>query len=293
MKENRGSGDPLGNEEKMEKEKQTASVISQKSIAPGIYDLWLQTSLAKEAHAGQFIGVYPKDRSTLLPRPISICEVSEAKDALRLVYRVVGQGTGEFSGLAAGDTVEILGILGNGFPLAAAAGKRAVLMGGGIGIPPMVELAKELATTVGSEDSVGSTNAGSNAGAASVDAVMGYRDGTLFLDKELSSYATLHIATEDGSVGTKGNVIDAICAEQIDADVIFACGPMPMLRAIKQYAEEKHITAYISLEEHMACGVGACLGCVVKTKEIDAHSHVYNARICTDGPVFDAKEVEI
>lgn len=75
--------------------------------------------------------------------------------------------------------------------------------------------------------------------------------------------------------------------------MIFACGPMPMLRAIKAYAQEKNIPAYISLEEHMACGVGACLGCVVKTKEIDHHSHVHNARICTDGPVFEAEEVEI
>ena len=101
------------------------------------------------------------------------------------------------------------------------------------------------------------------------------------------------MATEDGSVGTKGNVMNTIEENHLQADVIFACGPMPMLRAIKKYAEEKKIKAYISLEEHMACGVGACLGCVVKTKEVDHHSHVHNARICTDGPVFDAEEVEI
>ena len=87
--------------------------------------------------------------------------------------------------------------------------------------------------------------------------------------------------------------MNAIEENHLQADVIFACGPMPMLCAIKKYAEEKKIKAYISLEEHMACGVGACLGCVVKTKEVDHHSHVHNARICTDGPVFDAEEVEI
>ena len=87
--------------------------------------------------------------------------------------------------------------------------------------------------------------------------------------------------------------MNAIEENGISADVIFACGPMPMLRAIKQYAEEMDITAYISLEEHMACGVGACLGCVVKTKKVDHHSHVHNARICTDGPVFEAAEVDI
>ena len=87
--------------------------------------------------------------------------------------------------------------------------------------------------------------------------------------------------------------MNAIEANGLQADVIFACGPMPMLRAIKGYAEEKGVEAYISLEERMACGVGACLGCVCKTKEVDHHSHVNNARICTDGPVFEAREVEI
>ena len=88
-------------------------------------------------------------------------------------------------------------------------------------------------------------------------------------------------------------MLDAIAENALEADIIYACGPMPMLRAIKRYAAEHGIKAYISLEEHMACGVGACLGCVVKTREVDAHSHVHNARICTDGPVFDAEEVEI
>ena len=94
-------------------------------------------------------------------------------------------------------------------------------------------------------------------------------------------------------VNDHGNVMDAIAENGLQADVILACGPMPMLRAIKQYAQEQKITAYISLEERMACGVGACLGCVVKTKNKDAHSHVNNARICTDGPVYLASEVEI
>jgi len=87
--------------------------------------------------------------------------------------------------------------------------------------------------------------------------------------------------------------MDAISENDLKADIIFACGPMPMLRAIKKYAEESGTEAFISLEEHMACGVGACLGCVCKTKQVDHHSHVHNARICTDGPVFDAREVDI
>ena len=249
------------------KKKITATVLSQKEIAPRIFDMWIATELAACAKAGQFIGVYPKDRSTLLPRPISICQVNDKKDALRIVYRIAGQGTAEFSSYCEGDSVEILGTLGNGFPTEAAEGK--------IGIPPMLELARELPASTEKQ------------------IIVGYRDDQLFLKEDLEKNGTVYIATEDGSVGTKGNVMNAIEANHLQADVIFACGPMPMLRAIKKYAEEKKIKAYISLEEHMACGVGACLGCVVKTKEVDHHSHVHNARICTDGPVFDAEEVEI
>ncbi|MBR6627971.1 MAG: dihydroorotate dehydrogenase electron transfer subunit [Lachnospiraceae bacterium] len=255
------------------KEKHTARVLSQKEAAPMIFDMWIETELAKQALPGQFICVYTKDKSALLPRPISICEVNEDKTALRIVYRIAGQGTKEFSSYQAGDSIAILGTLGNGFPKDKAVGKKVFLMGGGIGVPPILQLAKEMD--------------------AEKQIIVGYRDGNLFLKEDLDKYGRVYVATEDGSVGTKGNVMDAIAAEALEADMIFACGPMPMLRAIKRYAEDKGIDAYISLEEHMACGVGACLGCVVKTSEVDHHSHVHNARICTDGPVFEAKEVDI
>ena len=124
-------------------------------------------------------------------------------------------------------------------------------------------------------------------------AIMGYRNADTFLDRELSEHATLYVATEDGSLGTKGNVIDCIRENDLKADVLFACGPTPMLRAIKQYAEENKIECYISMEERMACGVGACLGCVCQSKEVDHHSHVHNKRVCKDGPVFLATEVEL
>ena len=169
--------------------------------------------------------------------------------------------------------MEVLGTLGNGFPLEEAEGKKVFLMGGGIGVPPILELAKRMN--------------------AEKQIIMGYRDSQTFLREDFEKYGKVYIATEDGSVGTRGNVMHAIAENALEADVIFACGPMPMLRAIKTYAAEHGIKAYISLEEHMACGVGACLGCVVKTKEKDHHSHVNNARICTDGPVFEAGEVEI
>ena len=258
------------------KKKLSAKILSQTEIAPGIFDMLLETELAKDAHAGQFVGVYPNDKSTLLPRPISICEVDFEKNTLRLVYRVAGKGTAEFSGYKEGDSLDIIGVLGNGYDIKPLLEKKVVLMGGGIGIPPMLELAKEL-----------------KAHGTEAVSVLGYRDSQTFLKDDFEKNGKLYIASEDGSVGTKGNVMNAIDAEGIDADVICACGPMPMLRAIKKYAQEKGIPAYISLEEHMACGVGACLGCVVKTKEVDHHSHVNNARICTDGPVFLAEDVEI
>ncbi len=258
-----------------QKWKEAARVYRQQQIAPGIYDMWISTKLARQAKPGQFISVYTQDRSALLPRPISICDADTANDRLRIVYRVAGKGTAEFSGYKTGHRVDVLGTLGNGFPLAAAEGKRVFLMGGGIGIPPMLLLASKIRN------------------AASVDVIVGYRDKELFLAEDLAKYAPVHVATEDGSVGTKGNVMDVIEAEGLTADVIFACGPMAMLRAIKQFSVQSGIEAYISLEERMACGVGACLGCVVRTREVDHHSHVNNARICTDGPVYRAADVEI
>lgn len=255
------------------KKKVTATIVSQKQIGEQIYDLWLETKLSKNAHPGQFVAVYPHDGSMLLPRPISICEADKAKNRLRLVYRVAGKGTAEFSTCKAGDQLDILGVLGNGFPVHKAKGKRVFLMGGGIGIPPMLELAKSMDSKK--------------------QILLGYRNKDLFLEEDLAKYGDVYVATEDGSVGTKGNVMDIINAYSLQTDMIMACGPMPMLRAIKKYAKEQGIPAYISLEERMACGVGACLGCVCKTAGVDAHSHVHNARICTEGPVFEAGEVDI
>lgn len=254
----------------MAKIKMTAKVESQVSLASDVFSMWIEAGeIAKQATTGQFVSVYSKDGSKLLPRPISLCEVDKEKGRIRLVYRVVGSGTKEFSAYQAGDSVEVLGPLGNGFPLVH---KKAFLIGGGIGIPPMLQLAKSLE--------------GEN------QIILGYRD-IRFLDEELAAYGKVYLAMEDGSAGTKGNVLDAIRENGLDAEVIFACGPTPMLRAIKAYAAEKGMECYLSLEERMACGVGACLGCVCQSTEVDHHSHVHNKRVCKDGPVFRAEEVEL
>ena len=250
-----------------------ASVISQENIATDIYSMWIKTDMADNAKAGQFIALYSKNGATLLPRPISICEIDKENKALRIVYRVVGKGTDEFSKMTEGDTVKVLGPLGNGYTLK---DKTAILAAGGIGVPPIVELAKELKEECNCK----------------INIVVGYRT-ELFLLEELKKYGEVFISTEDGSTGTKGNIIDAINENNVDGDIIYACGPMPMLRAVKKLAIDKDIEAQISLEERMACGIGACLGCVCKTKEKDEHSNVNNARICTDGPVFEARDVEL
>lgn len=259
----------------IKKTKRSCKIISQECIGKDIYSMWLNAGeIAKNAVPGQFVSLYSRDGSKLLPRPISLCEIDKEEEKLRLVYRVTGRGTGteEFSGLHAGVPIETLGPLGNGFPLDAVKGKKVFLIGGGIGIPPMLETAKQLD--------------------AEKTMVLGYRD-ELFLNKEFEAYGDVYVATEDGSAGTKGNVMDAIRENGLKADMIYACGPTPMLRAIKQYAEEQGIECYISLEERMACGIGACLACVCRSKEKDAHSNVNNKRICKDGPVFLATEVEI
>lgn len=260
-----------------DKRKCQALVVSQECVTKDIYSMWLQFpedfNVAEMAVPGQFISLYCHEGSRLLPRPISICEIAAEERKLRIVYRIAGEGTKEFSGLAEGDCIDVVGPLGNGFTLKEGS---AILIGGGIGIPPMLELSKAL-----------------SAKGEKVSVVLGYRDADLFLKKEFEPYAEVYVSTEDGSVGTKGNVIDAIRENGLTAETVYACGPIPMLRGVKTFGEEKQIPTQISMEERMACGIGACLACVCQSKDVDDHSHVHNKRVCKDGPVFDAQDIEI
>lgn len=266
----------------MAKIQSMAKITEMAELAEGIFSMWLQASeIAGQAVPGQFISLYCQDRDRLLPRPISLCEIDREQGILRLVYRVAGAGTKEFSQMSSGEEIRIMGPLGNGFPLDGCeqvsvmeSGKRAVLIGGGIGIPPLLQLSKELA--------------------GEVTVVVGYRNSDTFLLEELKKAADhLLIATEDGSLGTKGNVIDAIRENDVHGDVVYSCGPTPMLRGVKTWAAAEGIPAWLSMEERMACGIGACLGCVCQTTEVDDHSKVKNKRICKDGPVFLSTEIEL
>lgn len=267
-----------------ERAKRTLTVVENRQLAAGVYDLRLryrENEAPEQVIPGQFVGVYSRDSGRILPRPISICGWDPKTGTLRLVFRTVGAGTLEFSRCQPGETLDVLGILGNGYDLEKLAGKRVLLLGGGIGAPPLLGLAEAI------------SEKNRALGAGQVTAVLGYRTNDLFLDREFAKAADVVIATDDGSAGFHGNVIEAVRSEKPAFDVICACGPLPMLRGVKALALERDCPCYLSLEERMACGVGACLGCVTKTAKVDGHSHVKNARICTEGPVFEAREVLI
>ena len=250
-------------------------VLSQREISPGIFDLTLKTEhIAENASAGQFVSLYCNDGSRLLPRPISICGTGPEKGSLRLVYRVTGKGTGteEFSKLKKGDTIRAEGPLGNGFSTDISPEKTVMIIGGGIGIPPMLMTAERIS--------------------AGKKIILGYRDDLFLLD-EFEKLGEVYASTEDGSYGTHGNVLDVIRGKDIKADLIYACGPRPMLKALKAWAEEEKIPCYLSMEERMACGIGACLACVCASAEKDPHTNVQNKRVCKEGPVFLSTEVEL
>lgn len=261
------------------KKKAACRILENKELSHGIWSMTVKAgSIAETAVPGQFCSLYCKDRARLLPRPISICDADAASGTVRFVYRVVGNGTEEFSKLEKEDCIYILGPLGNGYRTEDVNG-HVLIFGGGVGIPPLLFLAKDLKKK-----------------GVKVTAVLGFRSKDTFLSDEFQKYADLIISTDDGSLGVKGTVLDAATVNEStlsDVSDIMACGPIPMLRGVKAYGKERDIRTQISMEERMACGIGVCLGCVIKTAENDEHSMVKNARVCKDGPVFPAELVDL
>ncbi|QKS73256.1 dihydroorotate dehydrogenase electron transfer subunit [Paenalkalicoccus suaedae] len=204
---------------------------------------------------GKFIHI---DVGRTLRRPISICEVDG--HSLTIVYRIEGTGTAWLSERQSGEVLNALGPLGSGYPIMKSG--KALLVGGGIGIPPLLQTAKELASN-----------------GVQVTTILGFRSEP-FLVEEFATYSDVHVVTEDGSHGTKGFVTDVMDA--FTYDTFYSCGPRAMLQAVKQRATSP---GYLSLEERMGCGVGACLACVC-----DKADGTY-AKVCTDGPVFESEEV--
>jgi len=248
--------------------KETSKIISNKEIARDVFEMIIANeTIPMETKPGQFINLYCQSGAKMLPRPISICEVNKDEKWVKIVYAVVGEGTKDFSLLQSGDSIEVLGPLGNGYTIHPC--EESILVGGGVGTPPLVELAKKIQ--------------------GKIFIYLGFRTNP-YLIEELKKYGEVYVATDDGSVGHHGTVIELMKKQEVTGQQLYACGPKPMLKALQDFAIEKNIEAQLSLEERMGCGFGACVGCVCKIKADNEAGYTYK-KVCKDGPVFDAKEV--
>lgn len=238
--------------------KELGVIVSNEIVAEDIYKMVLKASLARIAKPGQFIDVSVADKAHLLRRPISISEISG--DLITLYYKVIGFGTNKMAFFKPTETIEIIGPLGNGFPLVK--DKKVLIVGGGIGIAPLLELAKNLSKE------------------NEITFVLGYQTkNQIYLEKDLSKYGKVIITTDDGSEGTKANPVVYLNNNEIDFDVVYACGPLVMLKAIDlKYRNKKE--GYLSFEARMGCGVGVCYGCAIQTTR-------GNIRVCHEGPVLE------
>ena len=237
-------------------------LISNEEIAEGIFDMRLsyeQDDLP--VSCGQFAHVYVPGKT--LRRPISVCDASD--NVLRLVYQVKGEGTGIMSRMSGGE-VDVLVPLGNGFSIRK--GKKYCLIGGGIGVPPMLYTAKQC------DDPL---------------IITGFRSKSLvILQDDLKKAGETLLCTDDGSAGKKGFVTDLLRERIAEIDEVCACGPTPMLKAVAAVCREFGKPCQVSLEERMGCGVGACLVCAVKVRK---NGEEIMQHVCKNGPVFQAEEV--
>lgn len=235
-------------------------ILSRREVAPRQTEFVLKSAaLASEAKPGQFIHINVESAKHLLRRPISICDVE--KDTVRIIFEIKGEGTHLLNQKQAGDTLDVIGPLGRGFDIKEG---RAFVIGGGIGVFPLFMLCRTLDKP---------------------EIFLGFRTkAQIALEEEFAALGSLHIATDDGTYGHSGFAIDIMRDFPDKADVIYACGPAPMLKAVAAMAAERSIPAQISMEQRMGCGIGACLCCVCRTK--DGYS-----KVCQSGPVFNADEV--
>lgn len=241
-------------------------LVQKGEISKDIFSFWLENKeLAAITRAGQFAHVAVPGKT--LRRPISVCDVNES--SIRLVFQVKGDGTKILSQAPLGSTINVLAPLGNGFNIQP--DKSYAFVGGGIGVPPMLYASKQT-----NGDKI---------------AILGFRNKSAVILEEDFKHAhnNVIVTTDDGSYGKKGFVTDSL-EEVIDkVDVVCACGPMVMLKGVAQIAKQHNKPCFVSLEERMGCGIGACLVCACKTKKEngeETYSHV-----CKNGPVYNAEEV--
>lgn len=249
-------------------------VVRQEEIAQHIFELTLQGQIVQESNPGQFVHIrISESLEPLLRRPISIANIDKEQSEFTVIYRAEGRGTKLLSEKQIGDEVDVLGPLGNGFPIdELSKGQTALLIGGGIGVPPLYELSKQL-----------------NAKGVETIHVFGFQnEDVAFYEEQFSKLGVTHFATVDGSKGTKGFVTDVLEELQPDFDVFYSCGPTPMLTALEHFYPNKK--GYLSFEQRMACGIGACFACVCKTTDKVEKDYV---KICSDGPVFEKGVVKL
>ena len=246
--------------------------IIRKCILPGYrLDITLYCpDIAALAVPGQFVHIRIPGHT--LRRPISIAEIGRSTGELRIIFEIRGEGTKWLASCSKGDLLNLLGPLGNGFSILSP-DKKAIVIGGGIGIPPLLEVAKCYRENA--------------------DVLLGFRNKqTAFLIGEFQDFGcNTAISSDDGSIGRRGFVSNLLIdfLNKKTPDIIYACGPTAMLKSIAQIAGEYHIRCQVSMEERMGCGVGACLVCACKVKRKNG-SETYK-HVCKDGPVFEGSEV--
>jgi dihydroorotate dehydrogenase electron transfer subunit len=225
--------------------------------------------IAEEAKAGQFVHIQCEGKT--LRRPISICEINKDNGIIRLVFDIRGEGTQWLSDRKKGETLNVLGPLGNGFDLSNT-NKKVLFIGGGMGSPPLLEAAKAFN--------------------GNADAILGFKclGNSMLVNDFNNCCSDVLLTSDDGTLGEKGFVTSTLIKriQNTKYDILYSCGPLAMLKAVSKIALENSIECYVSMEERMACGVGACLvcACKVKVNNKEAYKHV-----CKDGPVFNAKEI--
>ncbi|MCF6094766.1 dihydroorotate dehydrogenase electron transfer subunit [Microaerobacter geothermalis] len=251
------------------------TIVHKEEIAEGIIRVELVGELVKEMdEPGQFIHIRPgMGIDPFLRRPISICDVNLEENKLTIIFRVEGKGTQLLAETPVGTEVDVLGPLGQGFPIHhRQSGDHALLVGGGVGVPPLLYLAKKLVRQ-----------------GVKVTSIIGFGEkNQVFLEDELAFLGTVYVTTIDGSYGYQGLVTD-LFPQVKKWNVLYSCGPIPMLKAIQHLFKEEEKEGYLSLEQRMGCGVGACLACVC---QVNSSEKKYK-KICSDGPVFALEEVAL
>ena len=250
-----------------------SQIVSNVLIAPDVFTMIVQIpEMVEDIKPGQFAMLYIDKGELILPRPISFCDVNLSRGTVQFVYKVVGAGTDALSKLHAWNKISVLGPLGNGYDTKGRNNERfskVALVGGGIGIPPLHLLAKTLVTS-----------------GTYADIYLGFSSSPILIERFRHLASRLHVTTESGSFGHAGNIIDLLSTHDMEYDQIFACGPKAMLTTLARFGKKKGIPCQVSLEEHMACGLGACVGCSIRVKDT-------YVRVCTEGPVFYDDEVEL